>query len=88
LKDLERAFALVTAAAPIEKKMREAHLRDTGAALARGVISESEAAQLREADEAVAKVIAVDAFPMEEISPIAAQHRAKPSSPSRREAAE
>jgi acyl-CoA dehydrogenase len=88
LKDLERAFALVTAAAPIERKMREAHLRDTEAALAGGAISESEAAQLREADEAVAKVIAVDAFPMEEISPIAAQHRAKPSSPSRREAAE
>ncbi|WP_027998793.1 acyl-CoA dehydrogenase [Sinorhizobium arboris] len=77
LKDLERAFGLVTAAAPIEKKMRDVHVRDLEEARAKSVISEAEFAQLAEAKAAADRVIAVDAFPMEEISPVAAQHRRK-----------
>ncbi|ASY65655.1 Butyryl-CoA dehydrogenase (plasmid) [Sinorhizobium sojae CCBAU 05684] len=77
LKDLERAFRYVTAAAPIEKKMRDMHVRDLEEARAKDVISEAELAQLAEAKAAADRVIAVDAFPMEEISPIAAQHRRK-----------
>lgn len=77
LKDLERAFRLVTAAGPIEKKMRDMHVRDLEEARRTGVISEAEFTQLAGAKAAVDRVIAVDAFPMEEISPIAAQHRRK-----------
>ncbi|MDK1374143.1 MULTISPECIES: acyl-CoA dehydrogenase [unclassified Sinorhizobium] len=76
-KDLERAFRLVTAAAPIEKKMRDKHLHDPEEARDKGVISGEEFEQLAEAKAAVDRVVAVDAFPMEEISPIAAQHSKK-----------
>jgi acyl-CoA dehydrogenase len=74
LKDLERAFALVLEAAPIEKKMREAGIGDAAAARDKGVISAAEFKQFREAEAAVQKVVAVDAFPADEVSPIAAQH--------------
>ncbi|NGO50400.1 acyl-CoA dehydrogenase [Allomesorhizobium camelthorni] len=77
LKDLEQAFRLVTAAAHIEKKMRDAHMRDPKDARDKGVISAAEFEQLAEAKAAVDRVVAVDAFPMEDISPIAAQHRRK-----------
>jgi acyl-CoA dehydrogenase len=77
LKDLERAFRLVTAAEPIEKKMRDKQLHDPEEARDKGVISGREFEQLAEAKAAVDHVIAVDAFPMEEISPIAAQHSKK-----------
>ncbi|WFU49941.1 acyl-CoA dehydrogenase [Sinorhizobium terangae] len=77
LKDLERALRHVIAVAPLEKRMRDMHVRDLEAARDKGVISEAEFAQLTEAKAAVDRVIAVDAFPMEEISPIATQHRRK-----------
>ncbi|WEX89713.1 acyl-CoA dehydrogenase [Sinorhizobium garamanticum] len=86
LKDLERAFRYVTAAEPIEKKMRDMHVRDLEEARGKGVISEAEFTQLAEAKAAVDRVIAVDAFPMEEISPIAAQHRRKKTMRDRRSA--
>ncbi|MDN2568367.1 acyl-CoA dehydrogenase [Aquibium sp. A9E412] len=94
MKDLEKAFALVLSVAPIEKKMREAKLRDRQAARDKGVISADELRRLEEAEAAVDAVVAVDAFPMAEVSPIAAQHKAptKPArtrrQPQRREAAE
>ncbi|WP_183432926.1 acyl-CoA dehydrogenase [Mesorhizobium sp. RMAD-H1] len=75
LQDLEQAFALVEAADPIEKKMREKRVRDPEEARDKGIISEAEFTRLAEAKATAARVIAVDAFPMEEISPIAAQHR-------------
>jgi acyl-CoA dehydrogenase len=87
LKDLEHAFALVMKADPIEKRMRDADVDDPEVAWKRGVISVDEREQLREAQAAVGKVIAVDAFPMEEVSPLAAQHRPQPERQSR-EAAE
>lgn len=77
LKDLERAFRLVTAAASIEKKMVDKDLYDPQEARDKGVISGAEFVQIAEAKAAVDGVIAVDAFPMDEISPIAAQHRRK-----------
>ncbi|MEO3385892.1 acyl-CoA dehydrogenase [Mesorhizobium sp. CAU 1741] len=89
LKDLERAFALITDIEPLERKMREAKLRDADAALQQGVIDEAEHGRIVEAQDAVARVVAVDAWPMEEVSPIAAQHRPQqPGKPTRREAAE
>ncbi|MCR4265520.1 acyl-CoA dehydrogenase [Nitratireductor sp. ZSWI3] len=92
LKDLEKAFRLVVEAAPIEKKMRERGLQDPGAAFEKGVITESELEQLIEAKAAVDRVIAVDAFEMDEISATASQHRrSKPAArrkSTQREAAE
>jgi acyl-CoA dehydrogenase len=84
LKDLEQAFRLVTAAAHIEKKMREEHARDPKDARDRGVISAAEFEQLAEAKAAVDRVVAVDAFPMEEVSPIAAQHQRKKAARNKR----
>ncbi len=75
MRDLEEAFRLVVANAPIEKKLREAKLRDPVEARGSGVISDDELARLREADAATARVVAVDAFPMEDVSPLAGQHR-------------
>jgi acyl-CoA dehydrogenase len=93
LAHLEEAFRLVVDAEPIEKKMRDAKIRDAGKALERSIISEDECNRLAKAKEAVDRVIAVDAFPMEELSPIADQHRARPAKKARamknrREAAE
>ena len=75
IKELEEAFRLVIEAAPVEKKMREARVRDPQAAIEKGIISDKEREFLRKAEEAAEKVIAVDAFPMEDISAVAAQHR-------------
>lgn len=83
LKDLEEAFELVSGCAHIEKKMRAAGVRDADEALQNGIISQAERESLRCAAEAVEKVLAVDAFPMEEISPIAAQHRKERAAPPR-----
>jgi len=89
MKDLEEAFRLVVEAAPVEKKMREAKLKDAGEARERGVISEDEFERLARVKEAVARVVAVDAFPMEEVSPLAArQRRVAARKPARPEAAE
>ncbi|RWF87572.1 MAG: acyl-CoA dehydrogenase [Mesorhizobium sp.] len=84
LKDLEQAFKLVTAAASIEKKMREEHVGDPQVARDKGIISAAEFEQLAEAKAAADRVVAVDAFPMEEVSPIAAQHRQKKAARNKR----
>jgi acyl-CoA dehydrogenase len=85
--NLENAFRLVVANAPIEKKLRKAKLRDPAEAHASGVIGDDELARLREAEAATARVVSVDAFPMEDVSPLAGQHRGNGKS-GRREAAE
>lgn len=75
IADLETAFELVTRAAPAAKKMREAKIRDRDAALSAGTITAEEADLLAQAQEAVAKVVAVDAFKAEDVSPLFKQHR-------------
>jgi acyl-CoA dehydrogenase len=67
---LEKAFLLVTAAEEISKRMRAAHLHDWQEAVKRGVITQAEGEQLAAAHEAVAKVIEVDDFAPEALSPI------------------
>jgi acyl-CoA dehydrogenase len=67
---LENAFLLVTAAEDAHKKMRAAHLHDWNEAAKRGVITQGEADQLAAAQDAVAKVIEVDDFAPEALSPI------------------
>jgi acyl-CoA dehydrogenase len=67
---LEKAFLLVTGAEDIAKKMHAARLHDGKEAVAKGVISQSEADRLAAAHDAVAKVIEVDDFAPEALSPI------------------
>jgi len=67
---LEKAFVLVTACEDAAKKMHAAHLRDPRQAVAKGVITQAEADRLAEAHAAVAKVIEVDDFAPEALSPI------------------
>jgi acyl-CoA dehydrogenase len=67
---LEKAFLLVTAAEDIARKMRAAHLHDAKEAVAKGVITQAEGEQLAAAHEAVSKVIEVDDFAPEALSPI------------------
>ena len=76
---LEYTFPKVIAAEAIEKKIEKAiragtieryHDRDwIAAAVEKGVVSEEEAATMREVDELVARVIAVDDFAPEAIKP-------------------
>lgn len=92
IKDLERAFELVVEAAPIEKKMREAKIRQPEIARDKGVITAEEFVKLAEVKAASRKVLEVDAFPMADISPLTSQHdrsRSRQSATSeQREAAE
>jgi acyl-CoA dehydrogenase len=67
---LEKAFLLVVAAEDASKKMRAARLHDWSEAVTRGVITQGEADKLAAAHEAVAKVIEVDDFLPEALSPI------------------
>src|SRR5204862_523756 len=67
---LERAFALVVSSDAIAKRMRAAHMTDWKDAVAKGVITQAEGEQLAAVHEAVAKVIEVDDFAPEALSPI------------------
>jgi acyl-CoA dehydrogenase len=67
---LEKAFLLVTAAEDASKKLRAAKLRDRDEAVKKGVITQGEADKLAAAQEAAAKVIEVDDFAPQELSPI------------------
>jgi acyl-CoA dehydrogenase len=67
---LEKAFLLVTAAETIAKKMHAAHIHDWKEAVKKGVITQAEGERLAVAHEAVAKVIEVDDFAPEALSPI------------------
>ncbi|HRN99939.1 MAG TPA: acyl-CoA dehydrogenase [Nitrobacter sp.] len=66
---LEKAFLLVTAAEGVFKRMRGARLRDADAAVRQRVITPAEAEQYKAAQEAVARVIEVDDFAPEALSP-------------------
>ena len=67
---LEKAFLLVTGAEEISRRMHAAHLHDPAEGVKKGIITQSEADRLAEAHEAVAKVIEVDDFAPEALSPI------------------
>lgn len=67
---LEHAFKLVASTDAIAKRMRAAHIHDWKEAAAKGVITQAEGEQLAAAGEAVAKVIEVDDFAPEALSPI------------------
>jgi acyl-CoA dehydrogenase len=84
LKDLEHAFALVLKAAPIEKKMRDADAEIAAEARDKGVITQAEFDQLAKAVKAVQKVVAVDAYPADEVSPSSARSAPRKRSASAR----
>jgi acyl-CoA dehydrogenase len=67
---LEKAFVLVAATEEISRRMHAARLHDVKDAVKKGVITQSEADRLSAAHEAVKKVIAVDDFAPETLSPI------------------
>jgi acyl-CoA dehydrogenase len=70
LARLEKAFRLVTGAEDVARKMHAARLHDWKEAVAKGVITQGEAGGIAAAQEAVAKVIKVDDFAPEALSPI------------------
>ena len=72
---LEKAFALVTAAEPIAKRMREARVREWSEAVKKGVITAAEGEQMKAVHDATMQVIEVDDFAPEALSPI---YRKKP----------
>ncbi|MTV11869.1 MULTISPECIES: acyl-CoA dehydrogenase [Bradyrhizobium] len=67
---LEKAFRLVTEAEDAAKQLRAARLHDWKEAVKKGVITVADGEKLAAADEAVAKVIEVDDFAPEALSPI------------------
>jgi len=67
---LEKAFVLIASTEEISKRLHAARLRDVNEAVKKGVITQSEAERLAAAHEAVAKVIDVDDFAPETLSPI------------------
>lgn len=66
LKTLEEAFALVVATEPLRRRLKDGKL-SPDAAVANGTLTEREADLMREAEELVGKVIAVDDFDPSEI---------------------
>ncbi|WP_338697171.1 acyl-CoA dehydrogenase [Bradyrhizobium sp. 26S5] len=67
---LEKAFRLVTEADDAAKQLRAARLHDWKEGVKKGVITEADGEKLAAAHEAVAKVIEVDDFAPEALSPI------------------
>ncbi|MBR0959186.1 acyl-CoA dehydrogenase [Bradyrhizobium japonicum] len=67
---LERAFKLVAATDAIARRLRAAHIRGWEEAVSKGVITQAEGEQLAAAREAVTKVIEVDDFTPDALSPI------------------
>ncbi|WGS19574.1 MULTISPECIES: acyl-CoA dehydrogenase [unclassified Bradyrhizobium] len=67
---LEKAFRLVAEAEDAARQLRAARLHDWKDAVAKGVITQSDGEKLAAAHEAVAKVIEVDDFAPEALSPI------------------
>ncbi len=77
---LERAFAMVAAVQPIRDRMHAARVRDIDQALEQRTITADEAAQLKEAADAVAAAVAVDDFAPEELTGRDAFHQGDESS--------
>ncbi len=78
---LERAFTKTVAVQPIRDRMHAARVRDVEQALKQHTINEAEAAQLKDAAEAVSAAVAVDDFAPEELTARSAAHKGDVSSP-------
>jgi acyl-CoA dehydrogenase len=69
LARLEQAFALAIENEPIAKRLRDARIYDWRAAKKSGLITDIESERMAALEEAVAKVVAVDDFAAEALSP-------------------
>jgi acyl-CoA dehydrogenase len=69
LARLERAFALAIENEPIAKRLRDARIYDWRAAKKSGLITDIESERMAALEEAVAKVVAVDDFAADALSP-------------------
>lgn len=69
LARLEKAFDLVTRSEVLDKRMRAARIKDWRVAVKQGVFTAAEGERIRLAEEAVAKVVEVDDFEPDELSP-------------------
>jgi acyl-CoA dehydrogenase len=67
---LEKAFKLVAASEDIRKRLHAAHIHDWKEGVKKGVITQAEGEKLATAHDAVMKVIEVDDFAPEVLSPI------------------
>lgn len=65
---LERAFDLVHETQPLRGKMEKAGIKTLEDAIHKGVLNETDAEKIRQADEAVQKTIAVDHYAPEQFS--------------------
>lgn len=83
LARLERAFRLVAANDALEKRLRAARVRDWNEAVKRGILTPEEGERMQAAHEAVAKVINVDDFAPEALSPIYQKPHPKQTTPER-----
>ena len=70
LARLEKAFRLVAASEDIRKRLHASRIRDWQEAVKKGVITQAKGEKLAAAHEAVMKVIEVDDFAPEALSPI------------------
>jgi acyl-CoA dehydrogenase len=68
---LERAFALTAEMDPLRRRLREAKLENVDEAQTKGLLDAGEAAKLNQLAELVSRVIEVDDFAPEELSPLA-----------------
>lgn len=67
IAELERAFELTCKLQPLNERIRNARVSGVEEALEKGLITDAEAKQLKEAQDLVARVIAVDDFPAERL---------------------
>jgi acyl-CoA dehydrogenase len=67
IADLELAFKLTCDLQPLRDRIKDARCAGVAEAQAKGLINDAEAKRLREAEEAVERVIAVDDFPAGEL---------------------
>jgi acyl-CoA dehydrogenase len=65
--ELEQAFDLVMETESLRKRLKDAGCKNRAEAAARGLLSADEANLLRRTEEAVARVVAVDDFPAEDL---------------------
>lgn len=72
---LERAFRLMAELEPARQKMRKARLRTAKEAAVKGILTDNEAARVKEALELVREVLRVDDFAPEEITGKATANR-------------
>jgi acyl-CoA dehydrogenase len=84
LARLERAFALTTENEPIARKLRDAHIHDWRAAKKSGLITDIESERMAAQQEAVAKVVAVDDFAADALSPMSKKPASHISAPDNR----